>query len=289
MRRPWPQYKLATMAGAGLIDQRRDPMRLETDSDFFAPPRPRVIAHRGASGEFPENTLAAFRAAAEAGAPYFELDVQTTLDGVIVVSHDSELSRTCGIDAAISELAFSELRRADAGWGFSPDGGGKFPFRGCGLRIPALEEVFTAFPERRYIIEVKQTEPSLIAPLIELIEWAGIRRRVLVASEHQAPIDEVRALAPALPTGFPYGEIAGFMMALAPGAECFLPRGMALQIPPEYESWRIVTPESVTAAHRMGIEVHVWTVNELDEMRALLELGVDGILTDYPARLAALL
>jgi glycerophosphoryl diester phosphodiesterase len=68
-----------------------------------------------------------------------------------------------------------------------------------------------------------------------------------------------------------------------------VPRGEALQVPPEYESWRIVTPESVAAAHRLGVEVHVWTVNEVDEMRALLELGVDGILTDYPARLAALL
>lgn len=264
-------------------------MHFEIDSDFFAPPRPRIIAHRGASGDYPENTIAAFRAAAGAGAPYFELDLQTTRDGVIVVSHDSELSRTCGVAAEISDLTFSELGRADAGWGFSPAGDGDFPFRGRGLRIPALEEVFAAFPEHRYIIEVKQPEPRLIAPLLELIERAGMRRRVLIASEHQEPIDRVRALAPTVPTGLPYGEIAGFMMALAPGAERFQPRGVALQIPPEYESWRIVTPQSVDAAHRMGIEVHVWTVNELDQMSALLELGVDGILTDYPARLAALL
>lgn len=259
------------------------------DSDFFAPARPRVIAHRGASGHYPENTLAAFRAAADAGARYFELDVQMTRDGMVVVSHDSELSRTCGVEAAIAELTFRELRQADAGWGFSPDGSGEFPFRGCGLHIPALEEVFAAFPEQRFIVEVKQTEPSLVAPLLGLIERAGMRRSVLIASEHQAPIDEVRALAPDIPTGFPYGEIAGFMMAMAPGADGFRPRGAALQVPPEYESWRIVTAESVAAAHRMGVEVHVWTVNELDQMRALLALGVDGILTDYPARLAALL
>ncbi len=264
-------------------------MGREFDSEFFAPSLPRVIAHRGASGEYPENTLAAFSAAAAAGALYFELDVQTTRDGVIVVSHDSGLSRTCGIDAAIAELTFSELRQADAGWGFSPDGSGEFPFRGRGLRIPALEEVFAAFPQHRYIVEVKPSEPSLVAPLLGLIERAGMRRRVLLASEHQAPIDEVRMLAPDIPTGFPYGEIAGFMMAMAPDADGFQPRGAALQVPPEYESWRIVTAESVAAAHRMGVEVHVWTVNELDEMRALLQLGVDGILTDYPARLAALL
>jgi glycerophosphoryl diester phosphodiesterase len=78
------------------------------------------------------------------------------------------------------------------------------------------------------------------------------------------------------------------MVSLAPGAEPYQPRGDALQIPPEYESWRLVTPQSVAAAHRIGVEVHVWTVNDAAEMRAILDLGVDGIITDYPARLLAL-
>jgi len=262
--------------------------RSALDSDFFDLPTPRVIAHRGASGEHPENTLVAFRAAAEAGARYFELDVHMTRDGVIVVSHDAELSRTCGLDAAILDLTLVELKRADAGWGFTASDGA-FPFRGRGIEVPALADVFAAFPERRYIIEVKQSTPSLATALLDVIERAGMRRRVLIASEEQAPIDEMRALAPALPTGFPYHEIAGFMVSLAPGAEPYQPRGEALQIPPEYESWRLVTAQSVAAAHRLGVEVHVWTVNDVAEMRAMLELGVDGIITDYPARLLAIL
>jgi glycerophosphoryl diester phosphodiesterase len=262
--------------------------RASLDSDFFDLPTPRVIAHRGSSGEHPENTLVAFRAAAEAGAPYFELDVHMARDGVIVVSHDVELSRTCGLDAAIRDLTLAELKRADAGWGFSASDGA-FPFRGRGIEVPALAEVFAAFPERRYIIEVKQSTPSLAPALLDVIERAGMRRRVLIASEEQAPIDDMRALAPELPTGFPYHEIAAFMISLAPGAEPYQPRGDALQIPPEYQSWRLVTPESVAAANRLGVEVHVWTVNEAAEMRAMLELGVDGIITDYPARLLALL
>jgi glycerophosphoryl diester phosphodiesterase len=262
--------------------------RASLDSDFFDLPTPRVIAHRGASGEHPENTLVAFRAAAEAGAPYFELDVHMTRDGVIVVSHDAELSRTCGLDAAIRDLTLAELKRADAGWGFTTSDGA-FPFRGRGIEVPALAEVFAVFPERRYIIEVKQSTPSVAAALLDVIERAGMRRRVLIASEEQTPIDEMRALAPELPTGFPYHEIAAFMISLAPGAEPYQPRGDALQIPPEYQSWRLVTPESVAAAHRLGVEVHVWTVNEVVEARAMLELGVDGIITDYPARLLGLL
>ena len=258
------------------------------DSDFFDLPTPRVIAHRGASGQYPENTLVAFRAAADAGAPYFELDVHMTRDGVVVVSHDAVLSRTCGLDAAIGDLTLAELKRADAGRGFTASDGG-FPFRGRGIEVPALAEVFAAFPEHRYIVEVKQSAPSLAAALLEVIERAGMRRRVLLASEEPAPIDELRALAPELPTGFPYPEIVGFMAALAPGAEPYQPRGDAVQIPPEYHSWRIVTPESVGAAHRIGVEVHVFTVNDAAEMRAMLEMGVDGIITDYPARLLELI
>jgi glycerophosphoryl diester phosphodiesterase len=269
--------------------------RSALDSDFFDLPTPRAIAHRGASGDYPENTLPAFRAAAQAGALYFELDVHMTRDGVVVVSHDAELGRTCGRAAAIRDLTLAELKRADAGWGFTTTAttagadDGEFPFRGRGIEVPALAEVFAAFPERRYIIEIKQSAPSLVAPLLEVIERAGMRRRVLVASEEDAPIDEIRVLAPRLPTGFPYREIVAFMMALAPGAEPYEPRGDALQIPPEPEGWRLVTPQSVAAAHRAGAEMHVWTVNDAAEMRAMLALGVDGIITDYPARLLALL
>jgi glycerophosphoryl diester phosphodiesterase len=268
--------------------------RSAPDSDFFDLPTPRVIAHRGASGEYHENTLVAFRAAAEAGAPYFELDAHMTRDGVVVISHDPNLTRTCGLDAAIRDLTLAELKRADAGWGFTAAastaaGAGEFPFRGRGIEVPALAEVFAAFPERRYVIEVKQSAPSLAAALLDVIDRAGMRRRVLVASEDHVPIDEVRALAPRLPTGFPYPEILGFMATLAPGAEPYQPRGDALQLPPEYQSWSLVTAESVAAIHRIGAEMHVWTVNDAVEMRAMLALGVDGIITDYPARLLALL
>jgi glycerophosphoryl diester phosphodiesterase len=116
-----------------------------------------------------------------------------------------------------------------------------------------------------------------------------MRRRVLVASEHQAPIDEFRTAAADIPTNFPTAEVAAFLMSLPSGAPPFMPHGAALQVPPEHESWKIVTPESVAAAHRIGVEMHVWTINEEAEMRAMLALGVDGIITDFPARLLNLL
>jgi glycerophosphoryl diester phosphodiesterase len=116
-----------------------------------------------------------------------------------------------------------------------------------------------------------------------------MRRRVLVASEHQAPIDEFRAAAGDIPTNFPIPEVAEFLMSLPPGAPPFAPRGEALQIPPEYESWKMVTADTVAAAHRIGVELHVWTIDEEAEMRAMLALGVDGIITNFPARLLKLL
>ena len=260
-------------------------MRAGLDTEFFDLPLPRVIAHRGASGDYPENTIPAFGAACAIGAPYIELDVHITRDGEIVVIHDDDLTRVAGHDGVVREMTIAEVKAADAGRNFSRDGGRNFPFRGQGIRVPALSEVFAAFPEQRFIVEIKHTEPDLVHALIALIDRAKMRRRVLVASEHQGPIDELRAIAPELPTNLPANEVGLFMMSLAPMAEPYAPRGQALQIPPEHQRWKLVSAESVAMARRIGIETHVWTVNGAAEMREMLELGVDGILTDYPARL----
>ena len=266
-------------------------MRPQVKTEFFDLPRPRVFAHRGASGDYPENTLPAFAAARDFGAPYIELDVHMTRDGHVVVAHDDNLKRVGAADGIIREMTLAELSRVDAAYNFTPpmSAGGEFPFRGRGIRVPELAEVFAACPDQRFIVEIKQTSPSLVDALIGVIDRAGMRRRVLVASEHQAPIDEFRAAAPDIPTNFPTAEVAAFLMSLPPGAPPFAPRGEAVQIPPEHESWKIVTPESVAAAHRIGVEMHVWTINEEAEMRAMLALGVDGIITNFPARLLKLL
>ncbi len=261
-------------------------MRKRLDTDFLSLARPRAIGHRGSAGTHPENTLVSFQAVADAGARYFEFDVHMTRDGEVVVSHDENLARACGRGGVIRELRSAEVAEADAGYTFSPDGR-SFPFRGRGIRVPRLSDVLTAFPGIRFVIEVKQTEPSLVAPMLKVIDAAGMRRLVQIASEHQRPLDEARALAPGIPTNFSSGEVAGFLQAMGAKGEGYVPPGEALQIPVEYESWRLVTPESVAFAHERGVEVHVWTVNEESAMRELLQMGVDGIITDFPARLLA--
>lgn len=259
-------------------------MREMLDTEFFAPSLPRVFAHRGASGDFPENTMASFQAAVAIGAPYLELDIHSTRDGAVVVHHDDLLTRLAARDSFIKALTSAELAEVDIAYNFTPDRI-NFPFRGRGICIPTLREVLGSFPRQRFIIEIKQSDPSLVIPMLTILRETGMMRGVLIASEHQAPLDEVRSLAPSLPTNLSAAEVAAFMMSLPPDSPPYQPRGDALQVPPEYMSWRLVTPESVAAAHRLGLEVHVWTVNEEPEMRALLAMGVDGLITDYPARL----
>ncbi len=250
-------------------------------SEFFAGPHPRIIAHRGASGEFPENTLPAFAAAADLGVAYIELDVHMTRDGRIVVAHDHDLARMAGRSGLIAELTFDQIRTYDAGHNFVTRNGVGFPFRGKGVQVPELTEVFACCSRQRFIVEIKQTTPSLVPSLLRVLEQAGMAARVLIASEHQGPIDEVRAAAPWMPTNLPGPETGELFLSLAPGAAPYQPRGAALQIPPEHHGWKLVTAESVAAAHRAGLEVHVWTVNDPAEMRALLEIGVDGVITDF--------
>jgi glycerophosphoryl diester phosphodiesterase len=263
-------------------------MRDSLETDFFSLPRPRVFGHRGFSGAFPENTLPSFLAADAAGAPYLELDVHRTRDGEVVVIHDDDLRRTANQEGLIAELDLADVLTADAGASFTIDEK-SFPFRNRGVRIPTLREVFRRLPHQRFIVEIKQVSPGIAVATLAVIEECGMARRVLIASEHQAPLDEMRALAPGLPTNFSGLEVGRFMHSLAPDAEPYAPPGDALQIPPEHQGWQLVTPASVALAHRMGIEVHVWTVNEAAEMRAMLASGVDGIITNFPSRLLEVL
>jgi len=258
-------------------------MRPTLDTDFFDAPSPRVFAHRGASGRYPENTMAAFEAAIAVGAPYLELDIHCSRDGEIVVHHDDDLSRTAGLKKLVRDLTAAELSALDVARYFTPDGQ-SFPFRGRGIAVPTLRDVLSSFPQQRLIVEIKQQTPSLVTALLGLLRESGMARRVLIASEHQTPLDEVRAAAPGIPTNLSAREIGAFMMALAPDAAPYHPLGDALQIPPEHLGWKLATPESVAAAHRFGLEVHVWTVNDPAEMHELLAMGVDGIISDFPER-----
>ncbi|MFZ2061793.1 MAG: glycerophosphodiester phosphodiesterase [Candidatus Binatus sp.] len=258
-------------------------MHEHLNTDFFTPAPPRVFGHRGAAGTHPENTLESFRGAVASGVQYLEFDIHMTRDGEVVVAHDNHLARMCGLDRKIAEMTHAELAAADAGRMFTLDGA-TFPFRDKGIRVPRLAEVLEAFPKLRMIVEVKQIAPSVVAPMLELIDRAGIRRSVLVASEHQEPLDEIRKLAPEIPTNFSYLESGLFIQAMGTRDANYRPPADAVQISHFYENWELVTRQSVEFAHSLGVEMHVWTVNEEAEMSQLLDMGVDGLISDYPER-----
>lgn len=245
--------------------------------------RPLVLAHRGGADLAPENTMAAFQNAVDLGVDILELDVHTTADGTVVVIHDESVDRTTDGTGAVHDFTLADLRQLDAGYEFSPDNGQTFPFRGQGIGIPTLEEVFAAFPDMRINVEIKQSDPPIEAAVLEVIERAGAQQRVLVGSEYDDVMARFRSLAPDIATSAATNEVRNFYLAqLLRVSAIYRPLADAFQVPEYAGSTHVVTPSFVDAAHHHGVKVHVWTVNDAETMQRLLDIGVDGIITDRP-------
>ncbi len=252
---------------------------------FFDLPTPHLFAHQGASGERPENTIPAFERAVAQGIAFLEMDCHGTRDGEIVICHDAHVDRTTDGSGPIGEHDFAALERLDAGGRFSPDGH-SFPFRGRGIRIPRLQEVLERFPESRINLEIKQRVPPIADEVVRVIQRAGAGHRVLLAAAEDDIMESIHKLAPGTAFGSSTGDVLAFYTAVRDDAwDGFEPRGQALQIPTEFAGNDLITPESVAAARRVGLFMHIWTINDPAEMRRLLALGVDGLMSDYPARL----
>lgn len=255
---------------------------------FFSGPEPRLFAHRGASALAPENTIESFRLARNAGAPYLELDVHLTADGHVVVIHDNSVSRTTGRRGRIEKMSLPEIRRLDGGHEFTLDRGRSFPYRGKGVRIPTLEEVLQEFPEARVAVEIKKTRKGIGRAVLEVIRGCRATERVLVASHEHQHLQEFRSLDGDVPTSFSKSEVRKFLARVRSGdTSGYHAPGHALQVPEYFGLRRVTSVPFIEAAHRLGLEVHVWTVNEPVHMKRLLRWGVDGIMTDDPARALA--
>ncbi|MBI2359927.1 MAG: glycerophosphodiester phosphodiesterase [Deltaproteobacteria bacterium] len=261
---------------------------------FSTASKPRIIGHRGAAGEAPENTLSSFQKAFGDGAAIVEMDVRGTKDGEVVIIHDATLNRTTNGRGRVSQRTLREIKALDAGYRFTPDGGISYPFRERNIEIPTLEEFLSSLPEARAIVEIKPGLPPITKKVLELIHRLGKENQVLLATEDDRIMSDIRkeieAARLTVATGFSYGEVAAFIRWVGGGrATDFTPRGQAMQIPCEYRGTTLVSEATVRAAHGLEIGMFVWTINDPDEMGRLLRLGVDGIITDYPARLRGLI
>lgn len=256
---------------------------------YFDLPTPIVIGHRGAAGVAPENTVESFRRGVADGARIVETDLHATRDGALVLLHDDDVARTTDGGGRIAELTLEQAKRLDAGHRFEE--AGAFPWRGRGLRIPTLDEAFAALPGVRFNIEIKEDAPGVVERTLETIARAGRADLTLLAAENDAIMTTIReTVAHAgvrVAIGACTGDVIRCVRAALDGAPP--PAGvMALQIPADFGGRPVVTPELLRFAHANDIQVHVWTINDPAQMRTLLDLGVDGIISDYPARVRAL-
>lgn len=237
------------------------------DAGYFSPARPRVFAHRGLALEAPENTLLAFAHALAIGVEYLETDVHATADGHAVIAHDEDLVRVAARSVRVDQLRMSELRKVDLGEG---------------QNFCSLAEALDGFPEARFNIDVKSM--AAVAPTIEVIEALSAHDRVLVTSFDEKRRAAIVAGLPGVPTSASGARFAralvGGKIGLSP-AVAFALRGIdAVQIPEKAAGMRLTTPKMISRLHAAGVEVHVWTINDPVRMRELLDLGVDGIVTD---------
>jgi len=256
------------------------------DHPYFKPDRFLVIAHRGGRSLGPENTVYTFKQAMEVGADVLEMDLQTTSDGVLVILHDREVSRTTNGRGAVDGFTLSELSKLDAGFHWSPENSESFPLRNMGITIPTLSEVFKAFPDTRMNIEIKSSQVNTIQNLCRTIRDHGMSEKVMVACFDAGKLGEFRSVCPEVATSAGASEAMMFYwLQMARLESAYSPSAQALQIPEAYRDNRIATRRFLDAAHARNMRVHVWTVNDIESMQRLIELGVNGIMTDYPDRL----
>lgn len=242
---------------------------------------PLVYAHRGGAALAPENTIAAFDSGIACGAEGLELDVHLSRDGLVVVHHDAALDRTTSARGPLCARTADELARVDAGFNFRA-GNGSYPFRGCGIGVPTLREVLGRYPAARLIVELKVGGRDLARAVVDEVRRASAVERVAVGSFYADAIDEVRRCEPAIRTGAAKEETRWALYRSWVGWPIRSPAYREFQVPERSGYTRIVTPRFVDHAHRAGVTVHVWTVNEAADMQRLTEWGVDGLITDRP-------
>ena len=244
---------------------------------FLDHPGPIAFAHRGGASAAPENTLVAFDIAVTLGYRYLETDAHITRDGVLVAFHDDRLDRVTDRTGAIAALDIGEVEAADAGYTFSSDAGATFPFRGQGIQIPRFEDLLARWPEVRVNVDPKAG--ACVAPLAALLDRLGAWDRVSVGSFSDRRLRWIREFG----RGGACTSMGPYAVALARGAAMAgrMPRLGAdcLQVPTHRGGVQIVTERFVAAAHRAGLPVHAW-INDGPAMDRLLDLGVDGIMTD---------
>lgn len=234
---------------------------------------PLAFAHRGGASDAPENTMPAFQNAIDLGFRYLETDVHATLDGVLLAFHDDDLTRTCLMPGKISELGYEQIKSARVS--------GREP-------IPLMADLLSAWPQARINIDCKSDQA--LNPLINLLTEMNCLDRVCVGSFSDTRLQALRDhFGPALCSSLGPKEVARLRLRSWLRRKPIFPNANAAQIPMKQGPITVTDKTLVDAAHDAGLQVHVWTIDEVGEMNQLLDMGVDGIMTDRPSVLREVL
>jgi glycerophosphoryl diester phosphodiesterase len=248
---------------------------------------PLVMAHRGGSKLAPENTAYAFRRALEWWrVDVLEIDVQPTRDGDALVMHDPTVDRTTDGTGPVASFTVAELKRLDAAYRFTVDGGATFPLRGTGVGLSTLREVLTEFPHARVNVEIKDGRAQ--QAVWDTVHELHAVHRVLIAAGDRNNRSRFRDYGGPVSAG--RQDVTAFYgLHLARAAGLWKPTVDAFQIPEVHGGRRVMDRRMVVELRERNVAVHVWTIDDEADLRRLLEWGVDGIVTDRPDRLARVL
>ncbi len=256
---------------------------------YFAGPDFLVIAHRGGRALGPEHTLKTFRRAVDVGVDVLEMDVRLSADGELVMHHSRTIDRTTDGSGRVDSLTLAQLQALDAGYRWRVEDG-SYPFRGRGYRLATLAEVFEAFPDQRMLIEIKPNDPGVAIALCGAVRNAGMHDNVTVASFHTDIQRAFRAACPDVLTSPAAGDMIVYELCHLLRLDGLYASDFELfQVPERVGPLTLVDERFITVARQRNLPVQVWTVNEEEDMERLIDLGVDGIVTDHPVRLLNIL
>ena len=253
-------------------------------NESFLNPMPRVIAHRGDSKHFPENTIEAFTSAVKMNIDVIETDVHLSKDNIVVIWHDETLDRNTNGSGRIEDHVLSELLEFDAGYTFTKDEGKTFPFRGKGVKLCTLEEALEKCPNQRFNIDLKTNDLKIVDEFIKIVRKHNAEDRVCCASFHLSNLQAIREKAPDILTSVTTKEVIPLLLKqkLNILSKKLAERKIIFQVPVAQGVIKVITPRFIKMMHERGAVIMVWTINDEMEMERLFKLGVDSIMTDDP-------
>ena len=242
-----------------------------------------TIAYRGGLGLWPENTLYAFQQSEVIGSDAIQMDVRMSLDNTLVAMHDSTVERTTNGFGAVNQLTLTELQNLDAGYQWSQDTGFTFKYRGQGITIPTIAEVFAEIDSIQIYVAIKDDELFAANLLCMNIRDYNMNQKVLVSADNDLVLEHFRKPCPEIATSASGKEQKVFTALNAAFlTPIYSPKFHLVELPSTWYGLRLITPNLIQSAHLRGLRVHAVNINESDQMELVIQQGIDGVVTDYP-------